>query len=132
MSGVWAAAHLSGGGAGTRVAAGEGLDPGTGAAPRMCPVHDVGLSDGRRANAQASGWAHPRRVGLRHSRLRLRRMGRHPRPAHHRTRAPAEAYHAVWLSTYQVATNPEGQAIGVAWTDVDVLRIRPVQPVEVG
>jgi hypothetical protein len=44
----------------------------------------------------------------------------------HRAGQPAEAYYALWLSRYDVATDPAGQVLGVAWRREYVRRIRPV------
>jgi hypothetical protein len=39
---------------------------------------------------------------------------------------PARPWFAVWLPTYQFATDDHGQVRGVAWPDVTPLKIRPI------
>lgn len=38
----------------------------------------------------------------------------------------AEPYYTLWLSTYDVATDPQGRVLGIAWRCEYVRRIRPV------
>jgi hypothetical protein len=44
----------------------------------------------------------------------------------HRVGQAAEHYYALWITGYQVATDPAGQVIGVAWRPEHVRRIRPL------
>lgn len=44
----------------------------------------------------------------------------------HRAGHEAEAYYALWLSRYDVATDSAGQVLGIGWRPEYVRRIRPV------